>query len=998
MRERVCLIGSCALVCALLAPAGADAQAIGGTVTDATGGVLPGVTVEARSPALIEQVRTAITDGSGQYLITGLESGEYSVQFGLPGFSTVVREGITLNAGFTANVDAEMSVGSVEETITVTGDAPTVDVSNVQQHTAIDRDIIDAIPSGKSFQNLAILIPGMVGDGVVGSTLAVDVGGQGGVNYQRLAIHGGESTDQMVQIDGMGVEAATRQGDSSNMFFADGNYSEYSIDYTGNSAEIESSGVRINMIPRDGGNDWSAHVFGSFSTPGLQSNNVSDELVSQGIEKDEANRLSKLWFVNPAGGGPIVRDRLWFWASHTSQRTDQYVANVFFDQNPSDLAYAPTDRQAIDDQLAQSTTLRLTAQATPRNKLTFFYDYNYNKRNRFLIGSTLSSSLNVMPEASVDSTIKVQVYQGTWTAPLTNRLLLEAGVSFHPQHQNWRNVAEADISLPGALLIPGNIAVRGMSSWFSGTIFQDRFADTNAARAALSYVTGSHAFKFGMTWTNVAENENIRSVQYQRLIVLAPFISPVDLVDFYATPTLTENNVPANLGLYAQDQWTIDRLTLNLGVRWDYFNAGYPDHDTGVSRYRPVSATFDGQQVVGFKDLQPRVGVAYDLFGDGRTALKASFGRYADRDSNTRAANINPADANNSQQRAFIDFNGNSVADCDPLNPAPNGECVSPSDNLAFGQPIINNFYERDWAFGWGTRPSNYEGSVSVQHELFDNVSISAGWFSRAFFNFAVRDNRATTPDDFTSYDVVVPNDDRLPGGGGGTLTGFSDVNPDKLGQFDNWTSNAIGFDGQSRRYNGFDVSIDARLDNLLLRGGLASGKTSHDNCDFLANTPERQHLEENYSTFDPNMSPAFCDWDTGYLTQVKLLGSYTFPYDVVFAGTLQSITGAPRSAIVTYTNADLVGLGRPLSGAASVDLNVLEPGTEYTGRVNQIDLRLSKIFRFGGQRVQVMFDLYNLLNENTVTEEDRNFGPNYLRPTAIMPGRLAKFAFQYNF
>ena len=727
MRARIGIAALGLVAGLLLLPSAASAQAIGGTVTDETGAVLPGVTVEARSPALIEQVRTAVTDGSGQYLITGLVSGDYTVTFGLVGFSTVLRDGITLSAGFTANIDVELGVGSVEETITVTGAAPTVDVSTVQQNTAIDRDIIDAIPSGKSFQNLGILIPGMVGDGVVGSTLAVDVGGQGGVNYQRLAIHGGESQDMLVQIDGMGVEAATRQGDSSNMFFADGNFSEYSIDYSANAAEIESSGVRINMIPRDGGNDFTGHFFGSFSTPDLQSNNVSDELVAQGIEKDEANRLSKLWFLNPAFGGPIVRDRLWFWASHTSQRTDQYVANVFFDADPSDLAYTPTDDQAIDDQLAQSTTVRLTAQATPRNKLTFYYDNNYNKRNRFLIGGTLSNTLNVMPEAAVDSSIRVHVFQGTWTAPITNRLLIEAGVSLHPQHQNWQNTPDADVSLPGALLIPGNVAVRGMSSWFSGTIFQDRFADTNAARASVSYVTGSHAFKFGMNLTNVAENENIRSIQYQRLIILRGIGSPFDLADFYATPSLVENNVPANLGLYAQDQWTLDRLTLNLGVRWDYFNAAYPDHETGTSLYRPVSASFEGQQVVGFKDIQPRVGVAYDLFGTGRTALKASFGRYADRDSNTRAADINPADTNNTQRRAFIDFNANGAADCDPINPAPNGECVSPSDNLAFGLPVINTFYDENWAFGWGTRHANYEGSVSVQHELVDNVSLDVG-------------------------------------------------------------------------------------------------------------------------------------------------------------------------------------------------------------------------------------------------------------------------------
>tara|TARA_B100001123_G_scaffold163674_1_gene188566 strand:- start:458 stop:3430 length:2973 start_codon:yes stop_codon:yes gene_type:complete len=979
-----------ALIALLLVPS-VSAQEIGGTVTDETGGVLPGVTVEVRSPALIEQVRTAVTDGAGQHLITGLVSGEYTVTFSLPGFSTVLREGIVLSAGFRANVDAQLAVGSMEETITVSGEAPVVDVANVQQNAAIDRDIIDAIPSGKSFQNLGILIPGMVGDGVVGSTLAVDVGGQGGVNYQRLAIHGGDSTDQSVQIDGMGVEAATRDGDSSNLFFADGNYSEYSIDYSGNSAEIETGGVRVSMIPREGTNDWAFQFFASGTAQSMQANNVSDELVGLGVAKDDANRLSKLWFLNPAGGGPIVKDRLWFWASHTSQRTDQFVANVYHDLVPGDLAYTPDlSRQAIDDQLARSTTLRLTAQASARNKFTFFYDRNHNKRNRFLIGNTLGyASLNIMPEAAVDSTIDVQVYQGTWTAPITNRLLLEAGVSFHPQHQNWQNTPDADPSLAGALLIPGGVAVRGMSAWFSGSTFQDRLADTNAARASLSYVTGSHAFKVGMNLTNVAENETTTSQQYLRTIQLT--YTPINLADFYSTPALIENNVPANLGLYAQDQWTVDRLTMNLGVRFDYFRAGYPDHETGTSRFRPVSASFTGQQVVGFKDVQPRLGFAYDIFGDGRTALKASWGRYADRDSNTRSANINPADQNAVQNRVYIDFNGNGDPDCDPLNPAPNGECLTPSDNLAFGLPVINTFYDPDWAYGWGTRNSNYETTLSIQHQLVENVSVSVGYYNRRFVNYEAKVNRAVGLDDFGSYSVTVPSDDRLPGGGGQELTGFYDINPGLEGLYDWETTSANNYGGRGRGYNGFDFNIDARLDNLLLQGGIATGNTSWDNCALTSSLPEMQYEDG----VDELVTPAFCNWDEGYQTQVKLLGSYTFPYDVVFAGTLQSYPGSMRRGVVTFNEVN--GLGRPLAGGA-VDINVIEPGSSYEERVNQVDIRLSKIFNMADNRIQVMFDVFNLLNENSITKSDPLFGPNYNRPQAIMPGRLAKFAIQYNF
>lgn len=194
--RRFSVVGVVGSLAPALLPAAVEAQAIGGAVTDATGAVLPGVLVEASSPALIERVRVATTDGAGQYQIAGLQSGVYTVTFTLPGFATIAREDIALRAGFTANVDAELSVGSVDETITVTGATPTVDVVNVRQNRSIDRDIKDTVPSGKSFQNVGILIPGMVGDGVVGSTLAVDVGGQGGVNSQRLAMHGGAGSDQ----------------------------------------------------------------------------------------------------------------------------------------------------------------------------------------------------------------------------------------------------------------------------------------------------------------------------------------------------------------------------------------------------------------------------------------------------------------------------------------------------------------------------------------------------------------------------------------------------------------------------------------------------------------------------------------------------------------------------------------------------------------------------------------------------------------------------------
>ena len=244
----------------------------------------------------------------------------------------------------------------------------------------------------------------------------------------------------------------------------------------------------------------------------------------------------------------------------------------------------------------------------------------------------------------------------------------------------------------------------------------------------------------------------------------------------------------------------------------------------------------------------------------------------------------------------------------------------------------------------------------------------------------------------------MVPADDRIPGGGGNMLSGFYDINPDKLGQIDDITTSAKPFGDRSRSYRGFDVSLDARLDNLLLRGGVSTGETSYDNCDLISNLPEAQELGISEYAGDYISTP-YCSFGSGYLTQVKMLGSYTFPYDIVFAGTLQSIPGPERGAIVTYSSADVAAsLGRPLSGGGTVDINIVEPGSAYGDRLNQIDIRLSKVFNLGQSRVQVMFDVYNLLNENSVTEEDLNYGPAYLSPIAIMPGRLAKFAFQFNF
>src|SRR5213593_5289951 len=228
-------VGVLVITGVLLAPTVSSAQGIAGTVTDTTGSVLPGVTVEARSPALIEQVRTAVTNGAGQYQIVELRPGTYSVSFALTGFSTLVREGIELTSGFTANVDVQLRVGAFTETVVVTGATPLVDVQNVTRHQVATREIIDTIRAARSFQGVGVLIPGFVTGGQTNNIIQ-DVGGQSGQSHMTLAIHGGRTRDQTVHVDGLSTEAPLRE-DSSGSYVPDSAFQEYVFDYSANSAE-----------------------------------------------------------------------------------------------------------------------------------------------------------------------------------------------------------------------------------------------------------------------------------------------------------------------------------------------------------------------------------------------------------------------------------------------------------------------------------------------------------------------------------------------------------------------------------------------------------------------------------------------------------------------------------------------------------------------------------------------------------------------------------------
>jgi hypothetical protein len=1003
-------VGSVVIVSLLLAPAVASAQGIAGTVTDTTGSVLPGVTVEARSPALIEQVRTAVTNGSGQYQIVELRPGTYSVTFRLTGFSTLVREGIELPTGFTANVEVQLRVGAVEETVTVTGASPIVDVQNVQARQVATREVIDTVPTSKSFQSLGVLIPGIVTGGT-SSGVTQDVGGQSGQSHMTMAIHGGRTGDQHVLIDGMSLDGQLRE-DSSTNWVPDSNFQEYSFDYSANTAEYETGGVRINQIPADGGNTFRGGVFFDFATQGMQGSNLDDRLRAAGMR--DPNRVKELWMVQAKIGGPIVRNRLWFFVTHNRYAADTYAADSYFNQDTRARVYVPDlSRQAFAEQQTFVSSGRLTWQATPRNKFTAYMTNGEQCHCTWQVGTSGLPLVAVepSPEASIRLTHGNEMYQTTWTSPVTSRLLLDAGASSAPMSRDWNSQPGGGaLDLPGILEQEGLRPYRNSGGWWSGTKRHEGYYRLHSFRGNLSYVTGSHAFKTGVWYvTGFINTER----DYHRELGALPLFyttfrgSPV-AATFFDLPILLRSAMDPNLGIYAQDQWRLNRLTVNAGLRFDHLNNKYLEHDAPPTLYVPVARHFPGQTVVSWKDLSPRLGVAYDLFGDAKTALKVTANRYVLREGSGYAQRINPMITNDRITRAWTDRDGNFFPDGDPLNPEANGE-LGPTSNRNFGNPRLNTFFDPDWAFGWRQRPANWEFTGSIQQQLVEGVSVNVGYFRRVYTNFEVQENRAVGPNDVDYFSVMAPLDARLPGGGGQTIDGIPDLKPSVVGRIDNNTLRSDNFGTRKQHWNGVDVTFNARVQGILFQGGLSTGKTSVDECDLARALPEVLFLANsqrvptsycrNTSVSSITGGSTLGGSTTPVQTQVKLLGSYTLPYDVQVAATLQSFPGPERRAEHVYSSAEVeASLGRPLSATRTVRVNLIAPGTLYGNRINQLDLRFAKTFAFGGTRLKAMLDLYNTLNNNAGLFYYLAFDANWERPAMIMPARMAKVAFQLDF
>jgi hypothetical protein len=1033
-RRFVC---SLPLVALLLLPSLTFAQvsgSIAGTVKDATGAVLPGVTVEVASPTLIEKVRTATSDAEGQYKVIELRPGVYSVSFSLTGFSTVKRDGIEISAGFTATVNADLKVGSVEETITVSGATPIVDIQNSRSQQLLKGEVLDALPNaGKS----PLSFIGLTLGAQPSNAGKNDVGGDHGDSASGVTIHGFRGDDGRLKWDGYAVNHFNGGGGGTWRVwsFNPVGIQEVVADTGGNTAEYETGGANYNMVPKDGSNRLSLFGTANYTDDNFSAKAIPDSIAARGVSPQST--LRKVYQYGVGAGGSIIRDKLWFYTSNAWWGSQIYGANNYFNKSTNPLAYVPdTSRPAYTDFFIVDDGVRLTWQAAPKHKFTEDVHLQDSCNCWLSIGGGALSS----PDATGDQVSGPNVLsQTTWTNTVTNKLLIQAGVSLVYQgfktginnalttskftgYDSTPNIAGTNtISILEQTGGPNTPAPAGyrFGAPAGGTVSSTIVGkgtgnlDRKDEQLTVSYISGSHAFKVGLQmFQGSVDSDTMESTNQVQFIFRNGVPSALQE---WAGPFIQQTGIHGE-GLFAQDQWTLNRITLNLGLRFDHFYGHALPINNPATPLRAAIQTAEVSNFPNYKDVTWRFGAAYDLFGNGKTAVKFAFGKYVNGQGSYAFAGFVPATAVvNNVTRSWTDANGNFAPDCNLTVLTANGECGQVS-NLAFGQPFSNQSLASDVTSGWGAREYSYQWNAQVQHELMPNVGLFVGYFHTQYGNLTVAQNTLVSASDFTSYCITEPTDSRLGSLSGQQVCGYYDINPNKVGQAQYVVTQASHFGSPQDYFDGVDIGVNMRFGKGgVVNGGMTVGRETYDYC-YANNRPDLTPENFPFAFSDAiNRYPRnaqFCKvqspWWDAYGSQVKFQAVYPLPYNMAISAVYKNLPGIILTASNPLTSAQVAPfLGRPLAGgAASVNLALLPftggnigsgavGGAAFDDRLNQLDLRLTKAVRIGRGRIQGILDVYNIFDARTPQADVTTYGATWTRPTSLLGGRLFKFGTQ---
>jgi len=940
-----------------------EAASIIGVVTDESGAVLPGVTVTATSPALQVRSVTAVTDQRGEYRLTPLPIGVYTLQYTLAGFQTVRHEEVRLAIGFTAKVDASMKVGALEETVTVSGASPIVDVKSTAATTQFTRETIELLPSSRNgIVSLLAQAPGV-------RTLR-DVGGSS-LNQVPTYRSFGQAAEPYSTLEGVQTSSLQASGGQAN-YWDYTTIEEASVRTIGNSAEVPNRGVNLSAVVKSGSNNFHSSTWWNVTSPRLQSNNIDDELKAAGITGGD--RLHSRYSFSGDLGGRIIRDTLWFYASGRRMIDDHEPLNTFkSDGSP-----------AVAAELSWFHTEKISYQLSASNRFVGFFQRNHKYD---------MSSLDQFRAWEYRGGLTTLSHTGKieWQGVYGNSLVISAQYGHWQFTGNRWNFSPRDVP-PSTDLV--TLINKGPQTDLGQRVYDKR----HHPRASLTWFRpdlfkGNHEFRFGADYT-----DNIYARQYPILAVDdfhrgAPTSSiynyrivfnndvPFQL-EAYNDPTLP-HAVSHYLGFYAQDSWTMGRrLTLNVGVRYAHDNGFVPgscrDAANPPGNIIFPATCFDTVQFNIWNTAAGRVHAAYDLSGDGKTMIKGGWGRFDHR--RQLVPELDSADPNvrSTATYRWRDLNGNRNYDPGEVNLDPNGpDFVSQSG----GSNTVPSPTEKE--------PKSDELSLTIERELMANFGVRvSGIYSRYRDTYRLL-NLLRPPE---AYNVALTRADPGPDGRAGTA--------DDPGTFITYYEYPVSLAGA--KFERFTRVNDPKADQTFSSFEVAAFKRFASKWQLLASYaatkrnvpimsgPTGSEFNSNVESgpLTPNAEINTSDREWEWLGKVS--GAYMFPARVMASANLEHRGGYPWARQVRYTG------GRTIT---SITLNVEPVGTRRLPDTNQLDLRAEKTFSLArGQKVDLRVNVFNALNSNGVLSVVRLSGATFKLPTSILSPRIVEFSVSYSF
>lgn len=926
----------------------ATTGSINGRVSDATGGVLPGVTVTIGSPSMLGS-RSDVTGADGTYRFPGIAPGVYTVTFELGGFGTVVREGVSVGLGFTATINTELKVASLEETVTVTGASPIVDVSSTTTAASFGEERLASLPNARDFWTVLAASPAMV----MGF---IDVGGSAAGTQTPYAAYDTKTDQHRPMVEGI----VNTEGTGGAGFYYDyGAIDEVAVETKGHTAEMPWPGVWSNFIAKSGGNEYHAKFYGDYQNPNIQSTNIDDAdtfLCPGGrcgdLQPSDLNRLESYRDLNGDVGGYLKKDTLWWYGSLRNQNVKVLKPNFPVKAHETGL---------------MNMTGKLTYAISQSNKLTAFATWgNKHQPNRL---DTFAVGAAGARHSSADSTWNQDYWAHTYKLGYesvinANTFAEIRGGQFRYVWPNGRYSESPAYQDTATQIVSGG----NRDGWF-------RTPSRNQVSGSLTrFVSGwggDHSFKVGGEWfretfTDERGRDGIGNVPGDVLHILNN--GNPSQVYLFATPSISEQGLQT-LGLYLQDSWRANsRLTLNLGIRFDRYKSFLPEQEgPPVGKFNATQVSFaEVSNVKTYNSPVPRIGLVYDVTGQGRTVVKANYAQYYwNPGANGLAAAVNNNSADWYNRYRWSDLNGNRLYDA-----GEEGVLIARRGGAASSvlDPDIKN-----------TRTD--EISAWVEHEIIPGVALTGGYVYRSIGNFRVLVNERRP---MSAYNVPITIRDPGPDGRLGTaddgagIPGFNLSAAAIAAGSLNQTTNLPG----DAQYHTIEFSASKRQTGKWSLQGSFSNRWNRDQGNGYSGNNVR-------SLVTPSRPNDLINTDNGRhiftVWTAKINGSYDAPYGIRITPALRFQQGQPfgRTFLAGAANGINYGTQRILA----------EPiGTQRQDNIALLDIRVEKFFRFSGRRLGLFTDVYNLTNSNAVQRATWGSGSSYLRPVGIIGPTIMRF------